>query len=111
MIFTVGRGRIARGDLAAARGSMYMNAALLLALSLGAPVEIGKDGKGDKALKEAMEKLQGVWKVTAVESRGRATTPPALNSDRYHLVVDGEAYVFLTHAGTVKLDHVQKTGY
>ena len=86
-----------------------MNAALLLALSLGAPVEIGKDGKGDKAIKEAMEKFQGVWKTTAVESRGRATTPAALNSDRYSLVVGGEAYVFLTHAGTVKLDPEKKT--
>ena len=86
-----------------------MNAALVLALALGAPVEIGKDGKGDKATREAMEKLQGVWKATAVESLGRALPPATVNSDRYTLVVDGDAYVLLTHAGTVKLDPAKKT--
>jgi uncharacterized protein (TIGR03067 family) len=59
---------------------------------------------------EKADKLQGIWKVTAVESRGTAL-PPALRAanDRSTLVVVGNEYVFGAHAGTVKFDLEKKT--
>lgn len=82
--------------------------ALLLTLALGAPAEIGgKDDKAEKAAKAELEKLQGVWKLTDRELRGRAYKGTPL--DTYTLVVIGDAYVFTTHAGTLKVDPAKKT--
>jgi uncharacterized protein (TIGR03067 family) len=87
-----------------------MTAALMLALAIGAPIEVGKDGKEAKAQKEALEKLQGIWKATAVDNLGRNVKLPGLGTaDRYSFVVVGDKYVLATHAGTIKLDPAKKT--
>lgn len=81
----------------------------LLALTLGAPVEIGK--KDDKAEKAELEKLQGIWKLAERQTAG-AKFPPsraAAAADRHTLVVGGESYVLSTHAGTIKFDPAKKT--
>jgi uncharacterized protein (TIGR03067 family) len=81
---------------------LTMHAILLLALA--APLAADPDEtKSDKT------KLQGVWKVTAVESRGAALPGDRLNTDRYTLVIVGDDYVLLTHAGTVTFDRDKKT--
>src|SRR5437660_4106273 len=91
-----------------------MHAAILFLVAL-APVETPKD----LDTKAMLEKLQGVWKVTAVESnRGRATflggagggpAPGAAPVARFAahsdtLVIVGNRYAFGQHAGTLKLD-------
>src|SRR5262245_1409876 len=77
-----------------------MHASLLLALA--APLAADPDEtKSDKA------KLQGIWKVTTVESRG--ATQPGLNTDRYTLVIVDDNYILLTHGGTVTFDRDKKT--
>jgi uncharacterized protein (TIGR03067 family) len=80
-----------------------MTAILLAALAL---VPVPEDG-GAKA---ALANFQGVWKATAVESRGRnllagfgQRTP-----DAYTLVVAGDAYVLNSHSGTVRFDLAKK---
>src|SRR4051812_45095810 len=84
--------------------------ALLLALTLGAPAEIG--GKDNKAEKAELEKLQGIWKLTERETR-TGTFPPAKGpgaiAERYTLVVSGDGYVLATHGGTIKFDPAKKT--
>jgi uncharacterized protein (TIGR03067 family) len=81
-----------------------MNAMIMLAASLALPVGVvGEDGK-----KEA-ERLQGVWKLTAMESRGRAFPVDQLGgAERYTLVVSGDAYVLSNHAGTLKAEPAQR---
>src|SRR5262249_16607255 len=73
--------------------------------------EIGKDGKEDKAQKEALEKLQGIWNATAVDNLGRNVKipGPAGLVNRYTFVVAGDKYVLYTHGGTIKLDPAKKT--
>src|SRR5207253_69953 len=63
--------------------------------------------KGEEAKKE-LAKLQGVWKLTSRELRGRQSRAPAQLADRYTLVVVGDSYVFLTHAGSFKLDAAKR---
>jgi uncharacterized protein (TIGR03067 family) len=83
-----------------------MNAILLLVLLAPAPADTKDDPKAQKA---ALDKLQGIWKLTALESRGQAMPVERIaRSDRYTLVVSGDNYVLLTHAGTVKLDPAKK---
>jgi uncharacterized protein (TIGR03067 family) len=79
-----------------------MHALVFLALipSAPAPSDIPKE----------LQKLQGIWKMTASERGGVAgPTPPAGFPDRSTLVVVGDAYVFTTHAGTIKIDLEKKT--
>jgi uncharacterized protein (TIGR03067 family) len=79
-----------------------MHALLFLALvpSAPAPPDVPKE----------LQKFQGIWKVTATERGGTTSpTPPAALTDRMTLVVVGDAYVFSTHAGTVKIDVDKKT--
>ena len=57
-----------------------------------------------------LAKVQGVWRVTSSESRGRQSAAGRFAGEsRSTLVVDGENYLFNTHAGTVKVDLGQKT--
>jgi uncharacterized protein (TIGR03067 family) len=86
-----------------------MNVVLLLALAVGAPVEVGKDGKDEKARKEALDKFQGVWKATTVDLSGRPVKVEGFGgADRYTLVVSGDRYVLTTHAGTLQFDPANK---
>src|SRR5687768_17402271 len=80
--------------------------ALLLALALGAPAEVGK--KDDAGPKAELEKLQGVWKLTDRESRGRSFKGVG-GGDVNTLVVSGEAFVLSVYAGTLTVDPVAKT--
>jgi uncharacterized protein (TIGR03067 family) len=82
-----------------------MHALLLLAVLPSAPLNPDKP----RDLPKGLEKLQGVWKVTTTESRGRARAPTARTADRYFLVVVGDAYVLNAHAGTITIDLDKKT--
>jgi uncharacterized protein (TIGR03067 family) len=74
--------------------------ALVFLLLYPAAVDPGKEAPKD------LDKLQGVWKATALDSGAAQFQLPAaaLAADRYTLVVAGDRYVFGTHAGTVKVD-------
>jgi uncharacterized protein (TIGR03067 family) len=82
-----------------------MHALLLLTVLPSAPLDADKP----KDLPKGLEKLQGIWKVTVMESRGLASAPAARTADRYCLVVVGDVYVLNTHAGTLTLDPDKKT--
>jgi uncharacterized protein (TIGR03067 family) len=59
---------------------------------------------------KGLEKLQGVWKITTMESRGTSQPAAVLPAaDRYTLVIVGNAYVLRTHAGTLAIDLEKKT--
>ena len=77
-----------------------MHALLLLVLGALAPVETPKD----EEIKKELAKLQGVWRITAVEMKGRQMPAENLPRDRFTLVVVGNDYVFSTHAGALKID-------
>lgn len=90
-----------------------MSAILLVALALGAPSDSDKpDATKVDPAKADLAKLQGVWKVTSLESRGMSIAPPAgfpgARVDRYTLVIVDNAYVLGTHAGTITLDPAKK---
>ncbi len=81
-----------------------MTAMLLMALSVGAPIEAKDDAKAQLA------KLQGVWQVTALESGGVEQAPArARATNRSTLVIVGDGYAFSTQAGTIKIDPAAKT--
>jgi uncharacterized protein (TIGR03067 family) len=82
---------------------LAMHALVLLLLS---PV-VAAPAPEDDSSKE-LAKLQGVWKVTASESRGKQTGAAPL-ADRYTLVIAGDGYAFNTYAGTLKLDPAKHT--
>src|SRR5438067_2176278 len=77
-----------------------MTAILLLALA-GVP-------EPENNTKAELARFQGIWKATAVESRGQPAPldrrrPGALR-EPYTLAVVGDSYALGTHAGTLKLD-------
>jgi uncharacterized protein (TIGR03067 family) len=82
-----------------------MHTLLLLAVLPSAPLDADKP----KAPPKEFEKIQGIWKVTTMESSGVARAPTARTAARYVLVVVGDTYVLNTHAGTIALDLGKKT--
>src|SRR5947209_13487237 len=80
-----------------------MHALMVLLLLVGVPKP-----KPDAPKPEApkgLEKLQGVWKLTALERRGAQMALDGLaNRDRYTLVVVGDGFAFYTQGGTLKVD-------
>jgi uncharacterized protein (TIGR03067 family) len=78
-----------------------MYALLWLTLLAPAPVE--------KPMPKGPQELQGVWKITTMESGGTAAAANLRTADRYTLVVVGDAYVLRLHAGTLTVDIKKKT--
>ena len=79
-----------------------MYALLFLALipSAPAPRESPKD----------LDKLQGIWKVTAMESRGILRPVAVGNAGQARaIVIAGDAFAWTTVAGTLKIDSKKKT--
>jgi len=67
------------------------------------------DAKGEDVPKE-LAKLQGIWKPTALESRGTELPVKQLGtSGRYTLVIVGNGYALSTHGGTLKIDATKQT--
>jgi uncharacterized protein (TIGR03067 family) len=82
-----------------------MNTLAFLVLSATLALPAGEEKEAPKDL----DKLQGVWKVTAVNSRGKQMPAALFETPTYTLAVVGDRYVFTTHGGTVKLDSAKKT--
>jgi hypothetical protein len=79
-----------------------MTPLLLLSLSLSAPLP--KD-----AVQNDPNKLEGVWRLTARETRGQPVAISATLAETYTLVISKGEYAFRYHAGTIALDSVKKT--
>src|SRR5262245_34420790 len=80
---------------------MYALLALLL-------IPVAPAGKADPPKKDA-DKLQGVWRVTTIESRGLQIPANQLGAaDRYTLVIVGTDYAFFAQGGTIKFDPAKK---
>jgi uncharacterized protein (TIGR03067 family) len=73
-------------------------AGLLLCATLLVPAGDDKDTPKD------LDKLQGAWKVAAVNSRGKEIPAEMLDRPNFLLVVVGDQYVFMTHGGKLILD-------
>src|SRR5947208_15409725 len=77
-----------------------MQALMFLLLCPAVPL----DAKGEDLPRE-LTKLQGIWKPTALESRGTELPVERLGtSGRYTLVIVGNGYALSTHGGTLKID-------
>lgn len=77
-----------------------MAALLLLLVSMAAPADTPNEAQKE------LTKLQGVWKLKTMSSRGAERTGPGIfgGADRYTLVIVGDRYVFSSHGGTLTLD-------
>ncbi len=81
-----------------------MKSLVFMVLAIAAPVP-----KDAKPVQPAAGKLDGVWKLTDRESRGKSVTTTPIVSQNYTLVISGGEYVFRTHAGTIAIDADKKT--
>lgn len=79
-----------------------MTSLLLLSLSLGAPLP--KD-----AVQNDPNKLEGVWRLTARETRGQQMGISPTLVETYTLVISKGEYAFRYHAGTIAVNSVKKT--
>lgn len=75
-----------------------MHVVVLFCVAALAPVDTPRD----EDVKKELARLQGVWKITSREVRGRALPNPT--PDRYTLVIAGEQCQFYVYGGTVKLE-------
>lgn len=75
-----------------------MYAVGLLVFAAMAPVDTPRE----EEVKKELAKLHGVWKLTSMESRGRAMPIPT--PDRYGLVISGDTCVFYLYGGVIKID-------
>jgi uncharacterized protein (TIGR03067 family) len=82
---------------------MHALAYLMLSAALAVPAGDEKEAPKD------LDKLQGVWKVTAGTLRGTELLPARFQLPNYSLVVVGDRYVFSTHGGTLTLDPAKRT--
>jgi uncharacterized protein (TIGR03067 family) len=78
-------------------------ACVILSAALAVPAGEEKEAPKD------LDKLQGVWNITAVMSRGSDMTAFVAKTAMYTLVVAGDHYVFSTHGGTITLDAAKGT--
>lgn len=71
---------------------------------------VGADAKEDEVQKE-LAKLQGVWKVKAIEQSGRQIELPRIagGSHRIDMVIVDEEYCHGTHAGVLLPDPTKQT--